>query len=488
MVSGVTVLQLSWTNRRQIPVAKDERQYKLRNQEAPPVRFPVAGTEICSYHTLSDLEEGTPYHIVEATQSCGKSGANSACAENDNPNSALICHHSTIISCPIIQEWEHLDGQLLPFKIGATENCQQMWEKCNGDLVGGSIKPKNDEGIAMNTVRVVYLRHYYNPDFIEGLVDTGSFFELTYTPDLRPFIATQFFLQSTSLHVPAHTMNHKVGVIFPKECTMDMDPFTIVSASAHMHDRSSDAREMIVHHIRDGQELKPLLHVQNFVERTESESKRPLKVEILPGDEIILECFYDNDSDMDEVFGSSWWNQMCVVTFDTKSRGSMKYFNGNEEGWDGSLLGGDNDPSIATCGGKSGGGRNVFLTGVQRAQRFNYKPYTVQHSKCGSSNPNDGDKDDYCASYSMKNQCKFKSRGHCVWKSGKCKPLCDAITKFGCRNSKAKRARCAWNASNGTCGTICGGASFEGQCTSFKYRVKGRCEWKEDKCQPKTKT
>ena len=467
----------------EIPVAPNEQQYTVRIT-APPAAIPVvAGTEICSYHILSDVQADTPYHIVEVQQEYGKAGQHSACAQNDNPKSALICHHSTLISCPIIPEWEHLDGQLLPFGPGAVENCQQMWSKCNGDLVGGTIKTKNNEGIEMHGNRVVYLRHFYNPDLLEGLVDTGSYFELTYTPDLRPFIATRFFLQTTNLLVPKKTMNHKVGVLFPRECTQDMKPFKIVSASAHMHDRSSDAREIIVHHIRGGQELKPLLHVENFIERTESESSRPLSVDILPGDEIILECFYDNDSENDEVFGSSWWNQMCVVTFDVKSSGQMVYYNGNEGGvGDGkAYLGGDGDASFAQCGSKIFGEKNVYISGEERAKRFTYKPY-VPSSTC--ENTPDDKKPSLDCEYPTKQLCKLHSKGHCVYKKGKCMRLCDFNTKkkWGCKFGKAKKAKCAWV--DGKCDNVCSTAKSEMKCKKWRYKVKGKCTWDDGHCVP----
>ncbi len=67
-------------------------------------------------------------------------------------------------------------------------------------------------------VAVVFLRHFYNQNFLPNVVDHGSTFTLQYTPTLRPFVLGKLVVQSINLVVPKQTMDHHVQVLCPKEC------------------------------------------------------------------------------------------------------------------------------------------------------------------------------------------------------------------------------------------------------------------------------
>ncbi|CAG7696652.1 unnamed protein product, partial [Allacma fusca] len=56
-------------------------------------------------------------------------------------------------------------------------------------------------------------------------------------------------------------------------------------------------RRLILRHIRNGIELPPLARDNHYDFNYQQYKRLPHEVEILPGDELILECDYDNDSD-----------------------------------------------------------------------------------------------------------------------------------------------------------------------------------------------
>ena len=184
---------------------------------------------------------------------------------------------------------------------------------------------KHNEGVPFGqgaAVAVVFLRHFYNQHYLAGVVDTGTRFELEYTPDLRPQSLGTFIVQTISLVVPSETLDHHTGVLCPSECTQRNPRFYVKSAAIHMHDRgNSDARKAIIHHVRDGVELAPLLIVDGFKEGTVSESHFQVGVYVEAGDQIHFECIYDNPSSVTEEWGSGWYDQMCVATLYTLSEG-----------------------------------------------------------------------------------------------------------------------------------------------------------------------
>ena len=88
----------------------------------------------------------------------------------------------------------------------------------------------------------------------------------------------------------------------------------------HAHDRTSDTTALYVRHIRDGVELEPLVDT-DFVEKTADEAEYPLHVMLEAGDDLLLECVYDNPTDAEINWGSGINDQMCVANFNFVSEG-----------------------------------------------------------------------------------------------------------------------------------------------------------------------
>lgn len=282
---------------------------------APDVVVPqLQGTEICTYHILpAPYDASQLYHITKVTTTWEATDTNGQPTADDQG----LAHHITLLACPAHPSWQ--DGAFIP-------SCNDGFAHCTAELVGQAVNIKGDEGIPFGNgvaVAVVFLRHFYNQNYLQDVVDHGTTFALEFTPDLRPYSLGRIVMQTTSLVVPSFTMDHHTQVICPSDCTERNGAVHISAVSFHMHDRgNSDARAAILHHIRGGQELPIVYEQSNFIEGV-TEGWFQVDVELQPGDTLLFECIYDNPSAVTERWGAGFYDQMCVASMDVRSAGVL---------------------------------------------------------------------------------------------------------------------------------------------------------------------
>ena len=292
----------------------DDTQTQTLAIMAPDVIVPqLEGTEICSWHKNSWLQPGVDYHITKVTTTWKQAhnGAQTADAHG-------MAHHTTLLACDSEDPFQLHDG-------GFLDDCGAAYSACVV-LTGGSLSIKNDEGMTLSrgsgAKSFVFLRHFYNQNNIEGVVDSGTTFVLEYTPVLRPWTLGTVSITTVDLEIPAKTIGYRQQVVCPSECTERAGEMLVTSANVHMHDRgNSDAYRAVVRLIRNGVELGPILTVDNFKEGTQSESWHHVDRTIQPGDEVLFECTYNNPSSVTEQWGAGFYDQMCVLALTTRTKG-----------------------------------------------------------------------------------------------------------------------------------------------------------------------
>jgi len=152
-----------------------------------------------------------------------------------------------------------------------------------------------------------------------GIADKGTHFEITYTPTLRPSEWRKITLATTHILVPPKTLGHVVQSWCPGGCTQGLEVETQVRAVAfHMHGHGKWGRMRL---IRGGVELEPLGEVDPW-----DESQAGYKVDrtIKPGDDIILECAFDNDKNTNLTYGEAVSQEMCVGTLSVVGKGNFR--------------------------------------------------------------------------------------------------------------------------------------------------------------------
>ena len=244
-----------------------------------------------------------------------------------------IVHHMVLYACP--------DSRVNISHVGKGSNCDDMSQNmpgvnCRAGVVfyawaigGGSFYLPDNVGIdiggnEIDTIKYVLLEmHYDNPTNKEGIIDSSGL-KLWYTPTLREYSAgvLQIGLSSdTALNVlppisqfipPGIERAVNYGYCF-SDCLnegLNGNPIYAFANGLHTH---LLGREIVLRHMRDGKELRPLdmniaydFNYQQMTPFTE-------EIEILPGDELIVECVYDStERDGMTYNGESTMHEMCL--------------------------------------------------------------------------------------------------------------------------------------------------------------------------------
>jgi len=176
-----------------------------------------------------------------------------------------------------------------------------------------------DVGFEMSLDYLSYVKleiHYDNPDQLSSVIDASGL-RIYYTPTLRPHNAGlfEFGLQLGAWQFIPPGMPQAVNKAYcMSECTAATDAMPvegIYAFNAFLHAHTLGVA-IELKHIRNGEELAPL--AVNWAYDFDYQQGLPLAqhVHILPGDEFILDCYYDSTQQSGVVYGGeSTEEEMC---------------------------------------------------------------------------------------------------------------------------------------------------------------------------------
>eukprot|EP00931_Biecheleriopsis_adriatica_P066205 TRINITY_DN40604_c0_g1_i1.p1 TRINITY_DN40604_c0_g1~~TRINITY_DN40604_c0_g1_i1.p1 ORF type:complete len:1011 (+),score=183.81 TRINITY_DN40604_c0_g1_i1:116-3148(+) len=262
----------------------------------------AGGSFAYSYHKF-DIDSSKKYHAVAwrvALNSQSEAGQ------------AGLQHHMDLRGCT---------GPIPGAVIGEAVSTAVAMQYCQENFLVGSSTLPSDEGIPIGKDGPVYLvieRHYYNPTGKSGKLDSGSKFYVTYTQQLRPKEMSSIHIGTLALKVPPKTFGYVARSHCPPGCTTKMGTVTATRVSFHAHGHTKAAWLRLV---RGGVELEPIAHIEPY---DDSVAKRNINVEILPGDELLLDCVYDNDLDKEIIYGDAIDQEMCWATLSVVGKNPMR--------------------------------------------------------------------------------------------------------------------------------------------------------------------
>eukprot|EP00928_Gymnodinium_smaydae_P051892 TRINITY_DN3557_c0_g1_i1.p1 TRINITY_DN3557_c0_g1~~TRINITY_DN3557_c0_g1_i1.p1 ORF type:complete len:1010 (+),score=100.70 TRINITY_DN3557_c0_g1_i1:59-3031(+) len=259
----------------------------------PPTTVSASsGSFAYSYHKF-DIDSSKQFHIV----------AWAVIWDRNSPAvKAGLNHHLDLKRCK-----EPIPGATL----GGSVSKGLVMAHCGDLFLAASRTLPSDEGIPIGKDSVVYVaieQHYYNPAGKVGVSNTGAKFKVVYTPTLRPKVMSQIHIGNPQLVIPKETFGFVMRSHCPPGCTTRMGAIKTnrVAFHAHGHTRAAWLR-----HVRNGEELEPLAHIEPY---DDSVGVKSIDREILPGDELLLDCVYDNDLTKDIVYGDGIDDEMCWAT------------------------------------------------------------------------------------------------------------------------------------------------------------------------------
>eukprot|EP00927_Polykrikos_kofoidii_P047249 TRINITY_DN4136_c0_g4_i1.p1 TRINITY_DN4136_c0_g4~~TRINITY_DN4136_c0_g4_i1.p1 ORF type:complete len:1096 (+),score=132.72 TRINITY_DN4136_c0_g4_i1:72-3359(+) len=261
---------------------------------APPTHTvsSAAGSFAYSYHKFN-IESSKRYQVIKWRVAWNR----------DSPaGKAGLHHHMDLRAC---------DGPVPGATIGGVLDAGLMMAHCNNNFLVGTATLPSDEGIPIGDGGPVYLaieRHFYNPVSKSGMVDYGAKFHVTYTAQLRPKEMSALQIGTLALKVPPQTYGFVMRSHCPPACTQKMGTIQATQVSFHAHGHTRYAALRVV---RDGVELEPLAYIEPY---DDALSTRKINRKILPGDELLLDCVYDNDLNKEIVYGDAIDDEMCWAT------------------------------------------------------------------------------------------------------------------------------------------------------------------------------
>ncbi|CAG7815996.1 unnamed protein product [Allacma fusca] len=154
--------------------------------------------------------------------------------------------------------------------------------------------------------------HYENPQELTFVHSPGM--RVVYTDKLRPYDVNTLFLGQKVSHfmmIPPNQKRIKINGYCPSECTQKgFPPEGVFAATVLLHGHTY-ARSIILRHLRNGVELPPIAQDRTYDTNYQQYRQLQKEVKILPGDELMLECLFENESDDYIVGGLSSNREMC---------------------------------------------------------------------------------------------------------------------------------------------------------------------------------
>eukprot|EP01130_Rhizamoeba_saxonica_P014314 TRINITY_DN6247_c0_g1_i1.p1 TRINITY_DN6247_c0_g1~~TRINITY_DN6247_c0_g1_i1.p1 ORF type:complete len:777 (-),score=197.49 TRINITY_DN6247_c0_g1_i1:23-2353(-) len=254
----------------------------------------ASGSYGCSYHILPSDKK---YHLVKYKVLRGTADSND------------VLHHVNLNVCE-----NPVDGLV----DGEVVNCDVVMGSCSETLLSagyseeGTVLPGN-VGIPIgkdSSTYVVISRHYYNPQSLSHVVDTGTSYKIWYTPTLRENEIGVLQLGTVQIKIPALENNYDITSLCHSDCLSDIpeEGLTITEVNYHMHDSGIAAYTQV---IRDGKEIAELARIDPF---DPSHPGVTTHYKLLAGDKLITHCIYNNKLNRELQFGDTLGDEMCVGT------------------------------------------------------------------------------------------------------------------------------------------------------------------------------
>eukprot|EP00929_Paragymnodinium_shiwhaense_P038234 TRINITY_DN2023_c0_g1_i8.p1 TRINITY_DN2023_c0_g1~~TRINITY_DN2023_c0_g1_i8.p1 ORF type:complete len:1104 (+),score=149.51 TRINITY_DN2023_c0_g1_i8:46-3357(+) len=273
--------------------------------DIPTVEVPSkSGSLVYTYAKIELPDANKPYHAIAWRLTVDL---------NSDSVKAGLNHHMTMHKCP-----NGIPGAT----VGAEVTQWDAMANCEGWLGGVNTLPE-DEGIPFSgggktAFYIAVERHFYNPTNKVGISDSGGKAAIEFTENLRPKVMSQLGILNTQIKVPGQTYGYVHRSHCPAACTQKMGEIRVARVGFHAHGKTQSAT---LRHIRDGQELEPLLHVEPY---DDSMAFKAVDRLVKPGDELIMDCVYDNDLDTEIVWGSAIEQEMCLANLDIIGLTSVK--------------------------------------------------------------------------------------------------------------------------------------------------------------------
>eukprot|EP01084_Bolivina_argentea_P023842 44529_1 len=241
-----------------------------------------------------------------------------------SPGNEDIVHHIVISTCSHFNPLHLGIGGIcndIKHKLIGTI-CEQksiiMWAKGMGPFiypkhVGLELRSNNNNNSA-EYVQVEW--HYNNPNKIKNTLDNSGI-RITYTSLLRPYSVDIMRVSSIThtIFIPGGIPKNTIYGYCPSNCTLNLpnNGINIIAALLHTHNVGIGGK---FQHIRNGKLLKTI--ITSFSNNTYFQPNIFLKEEIiiLPGDDIIIYCYYDTTHHVMPVYGGpSSHDEMCGYLF-----------------------------------------------------------------------------------------------------------------------------------------------------------------------------
>ncbi|XP_065899415.1 putative DBH-like monooxygenase protein 2 [Dysidea avara] len=238
------------------------------------------------------------------------------------PDSARHVHHMLLYLC----DGFNLTGDPA---VGVSQECNGISQKilpCRSSIVIASWAVSGNDftypaDIALpiggaDKIHTHYLleMHYDNPDKISGIVDSSGM-RLYFSDKPRQEVAgivTLGKLATGHMIIPPGVQRYTVRGFCANQCTNANFPEEGITVFANLLHTHTAGAELILRHIRNGTELKPIDVNRNYDFNYQQINIIP-SAKILKGDEMILECVYNTGHRNTTTFGGeSTSDEMCI--------------------------------------------------------------------------------------------------------------------------------------------------------------------------------
>ncbi|XP_005109973.1 tyramine beta-hydroxylase, partial [Aplysia californica] len=276
--------------------AFNDTDLKTLNITFPPTPVPAKETTyICQ---VFEIPEGD-FHMVATQPIIYNEG---------------VLHHMSLFGCAGDEE---ITNQPFECDMLATQNCQDFISIWSVGLAGECYHPDAGVRIGINGYKKVALQfHWNNPEERADLIDASGM-QIHYTPNRRPNDAGMLITGSNLFYLyPGQHEVQVTGKCTPT-CTTNLltGPIKITAAWNHMHYAGI---KMNIEVLRNGTSLTYLTNDPIYSYDSPERYIKDTPVEILPGDEIITNCYYRTTGKKKTiVYGDATSDEMCfgLLTF-----------------------------------------------------------------------------------------------------------------------------------------------------------------------------
>jgi len=275
---------------------------------------------ICSFY---DMEELKQEHNVQMDRQAAHDKIHVVSfSPVVDAESEEYVHHMILYSCEedMAQDGGYAHEKIVQDCGSMPPGCQEMvWVWAVGGLSKTALPP--NVGIPVggeDGSRWLLLQtHYYNPSLDEGIKDSSGV-TVDFTPQLREHEAGfmqlvggvgSFQRDPMPFGNPSHVLTP--SFVVPSSCTSGWDePLNVIGVGHHQH---LVGKKMFIEIQRDGRNLGPMRLERRWDFNHHSNEESAIS-QLLPGDEIVMNCEYDTSSRSEDVeFGEGSQDEMCYA-------------------------------------------------------------------------------------------------------------------------------------------------------------------------------